>query len=228
MSAEPSLAAEFLEDLGMDLGLPGPGRKKAKLAFSYDRELTKADMAMDPPAPLAAKPLKAIRDSHHALARCLASGMSEGDASLTTGYSPGRISVLKADPQFQDLLTFYRSQAVDAVADFRARMADMGLDALAELRDRMEEKPEDFSPSLLREIVKDMADRTGHAPQRGPTSVTQVNIGLSDRIARARERVNGLADAKQASPDGNPYSPQASLEGGSGLDTGPLIEGNVN
>lgn len=191
--AEPSLAADFLEDLGMDLGLPGPGRRKKSLTLGASRDLTKADLSMPAPAPLAAQPLKAIRDSHHALARCLATGMSEGDASITTGYSPGRISVLKADPQFQDLLEFYRGSATDAVADFRARMADMGMDALAELRDRMESAPEDFSPGLLKEIVRDMADRTGHAPQRGPTSVTQVNIGLTERMARARERVNGVA-----------------------------------
>lgn len=216
---QPNLSAEFLEDLGMDLGLPGPGRKKAALKAAYSRDLTKADLAMPTPAPLEAKPLKAIRDSHHALARCLATGMSEGDASLTTGYSPGRISVLKADPQFQDLLTFYRQEGQKAVADFRARMADMGMDALAELRDRMEDDPESFSPGLLKEIVRDMADRTGHAPQRGPASVTQINVSLTDRMAKARERVNSLVPTepsatKLASPTGS----------GSGL----LIEGSKN
>jgi hypothetical protein len=130
--------------------------------------------------------------------------MSEGDASVTTGYSPGRISVLKADPQFQDLLAFYRGHASDAVADFRGRMADMGMDALAELRDRMEADPDSFTPSLLNEIIKTMADRTGHAPQRGPTAQVQVNVNLADRMTKARERVNALRPVGEARQSADP------------------------
>lgn len=186
-----------IDDLDLDL-VPrvGPGRQAKALEVAYVRDLTIADLHMAATVVQTAKPLAKIRDSHHALARCLSTGMGEGEASLVTGYSPGRISVLKADPQFQELLAFYRSQAVDIVADFRRRMADLGMDALAELRDRMEDDPDSFSPGLLKEIVRDMADRTGHAPQRGPTSVTQVNIGLSDRMAKARERVAALPGAK--------------------------------
>lgn len=187
-----------IEDLGIDVFglLPapkiGPGRSPKIVSAEFAGELTSADLAM-PQVSSPAKPIKAIRDSHHSLARCLATGMSEGDASAVTGYSPSRISILKADPQFKELVEFYRQGAIKEVADFRARMADMGMDALAELRERMEEKPEDFSPALLKEIVRDMADRTGHAPQRGPTSVTQVNVTLTERMQRARERVNGLS-----------------------------------
>jgi hypothetical protein len=189
-------------DLDLDLGLvpglrQGPGRKAKEIVASYSRDLTVADLTMAPAKPSTNPPLKKIRDSHHSLARVLATGMSEGDASIVTGYSPGRISVLKADPQFQDLLTFYRETATEVVADFRARMADMGLEALEELRDRLHEKPDDFSPGLLNELVKTMADRTGHAPQRGPTSVTQINVALGDRMAKARERVGQLAQSSR-------------------------------
>lgn len=180
-------------DLGLDLiPIPrvGPGRQPKPLNVEFVRELSVADLQMAATVTQTAKPLSKIKDSHHALARCLATGMKEGEASLVTGYSPSRISVLKADPQFQDLLAFYRSTATDVVADFRARMVDMGLDALTELRDRLEDHPEDFPPGLLNEIVRTMADRVGHAPQRGPTAVTQINIGLADRMAKARERVS--------------------------------------
>jgi hypothetical protein len=183
----------MFEDLGLDL-IPrqGPGRKAKAVTAEFSRELTPADLTMTPAVASANPPLKKIRDSHHSLARVLASGSSEGDASIITGYSPGRISVLKADPQFQELLAFYRETATEVVADFRARMADMGLEALEELRDRLHDKPEDFSPGLLNEIVKTLADRTGHAPQKGPTSVTQINVDLGDRMARARERVKAV------------------------------------
>lgn len=184
-------------DLALDLGLlpsaPRAGRQAETISLEFERELTPADLAMPAVRPQKAPSVVKLRDGHHGLARVLATGVKEAEASLITGYSSSRISILKADPQFQELLEFYRSQATDVVADLRSRMASMGLDALAELRDRLEERPEDFSPALLKDIVKEMADRTGHAPQRGPTSVTQVNVNLGDRMARARERVAAAA-----------------------------------
>lgn len=183
-------------DLELDLGLspsPRAGRQAAQVTVEYERELTPVDLAQPAVRPQKASSIKSLRDGHHALARVLATGSSEAEASLVTGYSGSRISILKADPQFQELLEFYRSQSTEVVADLRARMASMGLDALAELRERLEENPDDFSSALLKDIVKEMADRTGHAPQRGPTSVTQVNVQLGERMARARERVEQAA-----------------------------------
>lgn len=179
-------------DLELDLGLSprvGPGRQAKPLEASYSRDLTDADLAAPPAKSTESSSLTKIRDSHHALARVLATGVGEGEASAITGYSPSRISVLKADPQFQDLLEFYRSQGSAAVADYRERMVNVGLNALSMLTERMEEKPEEFTPGLLKDIAKDMADRTGHAPQKGPSNVTQINVNLSDKMAAARERV---------------------------------------
>lgn len=194
-----SVSAKLEDTIDIDL-LPipqaGPGRKAKEVTAVYSRDLQVSDLTMAATAPVKAPPLSKIRDSHHALARVLATGTSEGDASIITGYSPGRISVLKADPQFQELLAFYRETATDVVADFRARMADLGMDALNELRDRLEEKPEDFSPGLLKDIVRDLADRTGYAPQRGPTTVNNLQINLTEQMAKARERVAALQAPK--------------------------------
>jgi hypothetical protein len=182
-----------MDDLGLDIGgltpRVGPGRQAKALAAEFSHELTEAHLSMEAVEVQTAPSIKRLRDSHHALARCLATGMKEAEASLVTGYSSSRISVLKSDPQFAELCEFYRGTSTDIVADFRMRMATMGMDALAEMQERMEENPESFSPALLREIVKDMADRTGHAPQRGPTSNVTINMGLSERMAAARARV---------------------------------------
>lgn len=180
-----------LDDLELELvSIPvRAGRQALPLQMEYSKDLTPAMLATPSPITQKAPPLVKIRDSHHALARVLATGSGEAEASMITGFSASRISILKADPQFADLLEFYRSQGTEAVADYKERMINVGLDALNILQERMEEKPEDFSPGLLKDIAKDMADRTGHAPQRGPSNVTQINIGLSDRMARARERV---------------------------------------
>lgn len=180
----------------IDLGPPrvGPGRRTENLAAEFVRELTRADLETPAVVPQQPSALKRIRDSHHALARTLATGAKEAEASAITGFSLSRISVLKADPQFAELLEFYREQAKEIAADFQARMATLGLDSVQELQARLEEKPEEFSITQLRELARDMADRVGHAPQRGPTSVTNVQVNLSEAMSRARERVKALPE----------------------------------
>lgn len=186
-----------LEELGLDLGeVSRSGRRAVEVSAQYVRDLTPADLAMPKAQVQTAKPLAKIRDAHHALARVLATGSSEGEASAITGYSPSRISILKADPQFQELLEFYRSSSAELVSDFRARMLNLGMGALQELEDRLDDSPDSFSPALLKDIVKDMADRTGHAPNKGPTVNVNVDAALTDRIARARARIESLANGK--------------------------------
>jgi hypothetical protein len=185
----------LIDDIDLDLcELPrvGPGRQASEISAEFVRELTEADLLSPVAQTQFALSIKKIRDSHHALARVLATGSSEAEASLITGYSPSRISILKADPQFQDLLEFYRNQAKEVTADFRARMALTGMTALAELQERLEEEPEKISTALMKDIVKDLADRTGHAPNSGSKPGVNVNINLSDNMANARARVEAF------------------------------------
>lgn len=188
-----------INDLDLDLAIPrvGPGRQAKEVSVELVRELTVEDLNSPVAKIQAALPIKALRDTHHALARLLATGMGEHEASLHTGYSASRISVLKADPTFQELLAFYRSQGEVGVADFRERMNVVGLTALSVLGERLEEKPDDFNVTQLREIARDMADRTGHAPTKAPAASVNINIGLSERMQAARERTaQALASAK--------------------------------
>lgn len=187
-----------LDDLDLGLPLPrvGPGRSAMPLEAEFVRELTPADLAM--PASKVTKPpeIKRLRDSHHALARCLSSGMKEHEAALVTGYSLSRISILKADPQFNELLELYRESAFDVVAALRVRMADMGHEAMTELMDRLQTKPDDFSPGLLNEIIKTMGDRLGLAPKTGGTANVNINVDLTDRMQAARDRVRAIQAPK--------------------------------
>lgn len=185
------------EELGLDLTeFVRSGRPAKVVDAQYSRDLTAADLSMPKAEVQKARPLAKIRDAHHALARVLATGTSEAEASAITGYSPSRISILKADPQFQELLAFYRSTSVEAVSDFRQRMLNLGMGALQELEDRLDDNPDSFSPALLKDIVKDMADRTGHAPNKGTTVNVNVDAALSDRIAKARARIEALSSGK--------------------------------
>jgi hypothetical protein len=185
------------EELDLDLSAVSSRGRSAKVVDAqYARDLTPADLNSPKAQVQTAKPLAKIRDAHHALARVLATGAGEGEASAITGYSPSRISILKADPQFQELLEFYRNSTIEGVADFRQRMLNLGLGAVQELTDRLDENPESFSPALLKDIAKDMADRTGHAPAKGPNLEVHINAPLTDRIRAARARVESLAQGK--------------------------------
>lgn len=140
--------------------------------------------------------VKRLRDRHHALAKALASGMSDAEASNITGYDPSRISILKADPSFKELLSNYRSIHEGCFADFQARAAVVTVEALNQIQEELEEDAERAEAGEARQIpigqrlkiVETLADRTGHAPVAKSVQVS-ATVDLTDRLARARARV---------------------------------------
>lgn len=165
MSDDPG--EDQLSDLTdvLDLSPRLQGRPRASLHAQVTRDLTGADIAAlaqcrdTKPAPL-----KRIRSSHHALARCLASGMKPGQAALVTGYDGARISVLQGDPAFAALVDDYRREAREVFADMAERMSNLSLDAIEILQERLHEAPEGFTIPILLDLIKSFADRTGHGP----------------------------------------------------------------
>lgn len=175
-------------DLGLDLTPRTRGRAAKDILLEVERELTTADLALlSVERGIEPRPIQRLRDRHHSLARCLASGMSEAEASVVTSYSLSRISILKSDPAFKDLVDFYRANVDAAFADTQARMATLTNEAIAELSDRLEEKPDEFSIKDLVEVTKVMADRSGNGPQTKTTQVN-VNIDLAARMEAGRRR----------------------------------------
>lgn len=174
--------------MDLELELVRPGRRPAKVEAEVVRELKVADIAMlSEERATPAKPIKRLRDRHHALARMLASGMKDGHAALAVGYEPSRVSILKSDPAFKELLAFYRENVDAQLAEYHERIAALSVDAVEELRARLEEDPESFSSSLLLEIATKTADRTGYGPQSSSTQVN-INVNMAERLQRARER----------------------------------------
>ena len=129
--------------------------------------------------------LSKINTRHHALARCLALGMTPGEASLAVGYDPCTVSNLQRDELFKELMAFYANQAIDTFEVATEQLRGLTMEALTVLRERIEEG--DISTKELIEAAKLATDRTGH----GPTS-TQVNVDatpLIERMERARKRL---------------------------------------
>lgn len=137
-----------------------------------------------------APPLKRLSERHHALARCLASGMEDSAAAVTCGYVLSRVSILKADPAFQELLAFYRADVNSKYLDMHGVLAGLSLDAAMELRERLEvdmdAEEKKISVTQLMELTKLGADRTGFGPQ---SSQVNVNVDLAGRLEAARKRV---------------------------------------
>ena len=151
-------------------------------------DVLRLDVTAAPKMPSLAK----VSQRHHALARCLALGMSTSEAALSTGYDPVRVGQLKRDPLFQELMGFYREEATDVFRATAEALHGVTGEAIAALRERIEGSPEEITTKDLVEIAKLGADRSGHGPQ---TTQTQVHVDLRDRMARARERVVIEAEA---------------------------------
>lgn len=164
------------------------------------RELGPEDVAVANAAPRAGEsnpPLKRIRDRHHAIARCFASGMSNMQISAVTGMDPARVSLLRGDPSMVELTATYRAHVDAEFVDMHARMAALSADAVAELHTRLEDDPESFSISDLKDVAKTFADRTGFAPVQKSVSVN-VNVGMASRLEEARRRAAEASRAVEA------------------------------
>ncbi len=173
------------------------GRKESPVMAEVLRPLGEADIALlAVEKGIQPNAIKRLTDSHHALARCLASGMSAVEASVVTGYTPSRISVLRDSPLFAELVAHYARGEDGALADLQERMLTVGLTAVEELKTRLEEEPEKIGTATLLEAVKTLADRTGHGPQSKTTNLN-VNVSLASRVAEGRRRA---MSAKVLSP----------------------------
>jgi len=177
------------------LGLRTVGRAPEPLTWSEPRDLTLADMTATARKP-GTQTLMRLRDSHHSAARLYAEGYSGVEISAITGYTQARLSVLRSDPAFVELIEFYRGRKEALVADAELRMKQLLLDTLQELQDRVDASPEQFSPEDLHRQAKLLADRTG----LGPASKTQVDVrvGIAARLEAARERLAPIVTVEAA------------------------------
>jgi hypothetical protein len=182
--------------MNMEAPFRTTGRARRDVIAVQVRELDEADIAMlASERGTKAPPLKRLSDRHHALARCLAGGMAEGDAAISCGYDISRVSILKADPAFQELLAFYRADVSDKYLDMHGVLAGLSLDAAMELRVRLEDDIQADEKKIpvnqLMELTKLGADRTGFGPQ---SSQLNVNVDLAGRLEAARKRVASRKD----------------------------------
>ena len=129
-------------------------RLRGPLRIEVVRALTAEDITGGFAKPAPPPTLREIKSSHHSLARLVAQGRSHADASRITGYSPGYIGRLVADPSFRELVLHYTEVDEIAQSDFLGTMREVGLDLLNELRERVEKDPGALSVTQLHEGIK--------------------------------------------------------------------------
>lgn len=135
--------------------------------------------------------VKALRHTHHRLAQLLAGGMDETVAAKLCNYTVNRVSILKSDPAFAELLAHYASTKDEAFADFVDAAAALNLDMMGKLQQILDEEPERLSPTHIMDAIKLLSDRTGHAPVTKTQNVN-VHLNLGDKLRLARERANEM------------------------------------
>lgn len=172
------------------------------LTANVVRELVEADLAIlaSTNRESTAPALTRISERHHALARLIAAGTSQGDAGIITGYGASTISILMDDSSFKELVEFYKREVDAEYRGMHAQMAGLGADALDELRRRIEDEPEKMGASFLLDLVTKIADRTGHGVATKTTAEVNVTVGLADKMKLARERARAASAPKAEEP----------------------------
>ncbi|RPJ49898.1 MAG: hypothetical protein EHM23_36025 [Acidobacteria bacterium] len=176
-----------IEELAAQIGLQLPsarGRKPRELSTRLEvgdpRPLRAEDVVApgpQTPLPTSVPPaLQKLRSRHHQLAQLLASGLTDFQVSVALGYSLSRISILKGDPTFKELLSYYEKQHEALHLDVQERLIHLGLDSVEVLQHRLDESPDEFSNKELLEVAEMALDRTGH----GKSSTVSVLHGLDE------------------------------------------------
>jgi len=160
---------------------PGKGRRPAPIAYGPPRPLSEADIAAmwDPQnsGQRNAPRIKTLRHNHHLLAKAVASGKTLLECSQMCGLTIYRISDLKNDPAFQELVAYYMDELNEVYVDVHQRMAALGTSVLEELQERFEVEPDKFTKRELMELFTTMADRSIPTAKGGPSPQPGLSVG---------------------------------------------------
>lgn len=165
--------SDLIEDIALARSFPGLRRTQGEahepLVVQYIRDLTPADVEVLNTVPLGDSyvPLKALRATHHSLARLLASGVKPAEAAATTGHSISRVNaMICCDRAFIDLIEHYKGEVTRQYIDVHARLAVLGLATIEELQERLEVTPGQFTNKELFALAELTFDRS-IAPSKG-------------------------------------------------------------
>ena len=180
------------------------GRKAKVFSAEILGPLTPEDLLereVQPEGQSTAPPLQRVRANHHNLAKLLASGMPEGEAAIVCGYSISRVSILKADPAFQELLHFYAAKKDALFQDVMGMVSGLAVDAILEVRERLESDPGRVSTKDLLELLNTSLDRLGYKPAERHVHVHTSTTIDALRAAAEAARATSVVYVDQEGPE---------------------------
>jgi hypothetical protein len=160
--------------------------------------------------------IKRIRDHHHHIARLVAQGKRTTEVAREVGYSISRISILKGDPAFRQLVEMYRANYAQldeiAYADVKKKAALLLANTIDHINDQYEEDPDSISPaesrangefaqSVLDDKVTKVATLHGNLADMPIAELFELQSKRADRlIAPAHLPGSGEAESSSAPP----------------------------
>lgn len=184
---------------------PGPQPFAQTPEVSDIRELSRADLT-HLTQKRAVSGITQLRDNHHRIARCVASGLTNGQSAEFCGISQMRVSQLRQDPSFQELVAHYRAMltaewvaAADPVIEF---LSSIRTKSLAMIEDKIDAAAEsgEFLPSRdLATFAELGLDRTGYGKVNKNVNV---NVDFAANLEAARKRSDRAREVRtiEASP----------------------------
>lgn len=170
------------------------GRAERPVVVTGVGELSLDDIEkLDDPIGVTPTPLKELRTTHHQMAQMVARGDSVVQISAALGFSVSRVSILKSDPTFAELVEFYREKNEELYADTQLRLKNLTDDAVEVLHSRLHDNPDAIGTATLLEIVKSGADRSGAGPS-STLNLKTLHLTAAD-IAQIKENaIDGSSD----------------------------------
>lgn len=188
-----------------------PAGPQVYMEFARNLDASDLDLILNPPPKgITTSPLARLRNTHHMLARLLSEGRSNSEASLVTGYSPSRISILRNDPAFASLMEYYSTQVEAKYLDVHERLAALGLSSIDELQERLENDPNSYTNKELMALAEFALDRsvTKDSRKAGPGGAPAIAITFVGAPASppkgGAETIDGTLAPGEPSSDTSP------------------------
>src|SRR5690348_2312937 len=138
-----------------------------------------------------------LKDSHHQVARLLATGLKLWEVAERTGYSYARVMTLSVDPSVQELVANYRSMVSDSWRESidelqRTAVSNMtkAERMLADKLDAADEAGETLPTRELLAITSDRMDRFGYGKKNMNLNV---NVDFAAKLEAAIARTRKVA-----------------------------------